>query len=83
MGGSVTQKAVVDWSECGIVEHNARIQGGRPVLRGTRMPVDDIVDNYQAGVEEEEIAEIFEIPLEQVHQVLIYAAQHNVAPRPV
>lgn len=73
----------IDWSECSLVERNPRVQSGRPVLRGTRMPVDDIVDNYQAGVDEAEIAELFAIPMHQVCDVLSYAAQHDGAPRSV
>lgn len=73
----------IDWSGCQIVERNPRIKGGRPVLRGTRMPVEDIVDNYQAGVDEIEIAALFEIPVEQVLEVLSYAAEHVASPHTV
>ena len=73
----------IDWSDCPLVERNPRIQSGRLVLRGTRMPVGDIVDNYQAGVDEAEIAEIFEIPVQLVRDVLTYAAQHDVSARSV
>ena len=73
----------IDWTECSTVERNPRMQSGRPVLRGTRMPVDDIVDNYQTGVDAAEIAAIFELPLETVKDVLIFAAQHDVSPRSV
>ena len=56
-------------------ETNPQVQRGRPLLRGTRMPVDDIVSNYEAGVEPQEIAQLFELPLEQVKQVLAYATK--------
>ena len=83
MEPKITPLAHIDWSECRIVERNPQIKAGRPVLRGTRMPVDDIVDNYQAGVDELEIAQLFEIPVQQVRDVLAYAAEHDVSPRPV
>lgn len=40
--------------------------GGAPVLRGTRMPVDAIVDNLDDGVNIAEIAEQFEIPPDRI-----------------
>jgi uncharacterized protein (DUF433 family) len=68
-------KDKIDWTKCPVVQINPLIHHGRPALRGTRMPVDDIVDNYEAGVEPLEIARLFELPLEQVLQVLTYAAK--------
>jgi hypothetical protein len=34
----------IDWSECALVEVKQGVQSGVPVLRGTRMPVNAIVD---------------------------------------
>jgi uncharacterized protein (DUF433 family) len=51
------------------------------VLRGTRMPVDAIVDNFDYGVSVEEIAEQFEIPADRVEAILNYAKSHRVAHR--
>jgi uncharacterized protein (DUF433 family) len=36
----------IDWSECSLVEVKAGVQTRAPVLRGTRMPVNAIVDNF-------------------------------------
>lgn len=47
----------IDWSECSLVEVNPEVQSGAPVLRGTRMPVNAIVDNFDYGVSVAEIAE--------------------------
>jgi len=68
-------KHKIEWEKCPLVEINPLIHHGRPVLRGTRMPADDIVDNYEAGVEAQEIAQLFELPLEQVLQVIAHAAK--------
>ncbi len=38
-------KETIDWSECPLVEVRPEVQSGAPVLRGTRMPVNAIVDN--------------------------------------
>jgi len=69
----------VDWSECPLVEVKPGVQSGAPVLRGTRMPVNAIVDNFDCGVSAAEIAEQFEIPPEQVEAILTYAKSHRIA----
>ena len=72
-------KEKIDWSQCPLVEIDPEIQSGAPVLRGTRMPVDAIVDNFDYGVSAVEIAEQFEIPLERVEAILTYAKSHRIA----
>jgi uncharacterized protein (DUF433 family) len=47
------------------------------------MPADDIVENWEAGVDEPEIAANFRLPIDQVKAILVYAASHQDAPRPV
>ena len=69
----------IDWSECPLVEVKPTVQSGAPVLRGTRMPVNAIVDNYDYGVSVDEIAEQFEIPAEGVEAVVTYAQSHRIA----
>jgi uncharacterized protein (DUF433 family) len=62
----------MDWSECSLAETRLGVQGGRPVLKGTRMPVDDIV-HWEAGEDELEIAANIRLPVDQVKAVLEYA----------
>ncbi len=69
----------MDWTECPLVEVKPGVQRGRPVLRGTRMPADDIIENWEAGVEESAIADDFGIPIEQVQTILSWAARHQDA----
>jgi len=71
----MTKGEQIDWSQCPLVEVNPRVQSGAPVLRGTRMPVNAIVDNFDYGVSAEEIAEQFEVPPEHVKAILAYANQ--------
>lgn len=71
----------VDWSQCPLVETKPGVQGGSPVLRGTRMPVDAIVDNFEHGISVAEIAEQFEVPEARVLAVIDYAHGHAVAHR--
>ena len=76
-------EVVMDWSDCPLVEVKSGVQRGRPVLKGTRMPADDIVENWEAGVDEPDIAANLRLPIVQVKAILSYAADHQDAPRPV
>jgi uncharacterized protein (DUF433 family) len=69
----------IDWSDCPLVEIKKEVQSGAPVLRGTRMPVDAIVDNYDYGVSVAEISQQFEIRPDQIEAVLAYAKSHRIA----
>jgi uncharacterized protein (DUF433 family) len=69
----------VDWSECPLVEVKPDVQSGAPVLRGTRMPVNAIVDNFDYGVSVTEISGQFELPPDRVEAILPYAKSHRVA----
>jgi uncharacterized protein (DUF433 family) len=75
----MASKEQIDWSECPLVEVKPSVQSGAPVLRGTRMPVNAIVDNFDYGVTVTEIAEQFEIPAERVEAIVTYAKSHRVA----
>jgi uncharacterized protein (DUF433 family) len=69
----------IDWSECPLVEIKQGVQSGAPVLRGTRMPVGPIVDNFDYGVSVLEIAEQFELPPDHIEAIVAYAHSHRVA----
>jgi uncharacterized protein (DUF433 family) len=69
----------IDWSECALVEIKPGVQSGVPVLRGTRMPVEAIVDNLDYGMNIAEIAEQFELKPECVAAIAQYAQSHRVA----
>jgi uncharacterized protein (DUF433 family) len=71
----------IDWSECPLVEVKPGVQSGAPVLRGTRMPVDAIVDNFDYGVSIAEISEQFEILPDRIEAILTYAKSHRIAHR--
>jgi uncharacterized protein (DUF433 family) len=72
-------KQEIDWSECPLVEVKPAVQSGAPVLRGTRMPVNAIVDNFDYGLSAAEIAEQFQVPLDKVEAILVFAKSHRVA----
>jgi uncharacterized protein (DUF433 family) len=69
----------IDWTDCPLVEVKPGVQSGAPVLRDTRMPVNAIVDNFEFGVDVEEIAEQFEVPADRIEAILAYAQSHRVA----
>ena len=66
-------KEKIDWSECPLVEVKPGVQSGAPVLSGTGMPVDAIVDNFDYGLSVDEIASQFEIPPDRIEAILTYA----------
>jgi uncharacterized protein (DUF433 family) len=74
-------KEKIDWFHCPLVESKAGVLSGAPVLRGTRMPVEAILDNFDYGVSVAEIAEQFEIPPDRIEAILTYAKSHRVAHR--
>lgn len=73
----------LDWSKCDLVEVDPSRVSGRPVLKGTRMPVEDIVANYEYGVSVHEISRQFGIDCEIVRDLLTYAERHHALARSV
>jgi uncharacterized protein (DUF433 family) len=78
----MSESVVMGWTDCPLVEINPRKVSGAPILKGTRMPVDAIVENYADGLPADEIAEVFELPPDSVGALLAYAVQRNPALRP-
>ncbi|MFQ5507301.1 MAG: DUF433 domain-containing protein [Planctomycetota bacterium] len=48
---------------------------GKPLIRGTRVAVDEVVGLLASGMSKEEVAAEFSIEIEDVHAALAYAAQ--------
>jgi uncharacterized protein (DUF433 family) len=69
----------IDWPQCPLVEVKSRVQSGAPVLRGTRMPAQAIVDNFSYGLSVDEISEQFDVPLDCIQAILAYAKSYRVA----
>jgi uncharacterized protein (DUF433 family) len=69
----------IDWLQCPLVEIKPGVQGGAPVLRGTRMPVKAIVDNFDYGLSVSEIAQQFELPPDRIEAIVAYAQSQRVA----
>ena len=67
--------AQLDWSQCPAVESIPGKVSGAWVLKGTRMPVQTIFENLEAGLSIKEITEVFDVTEEEVKAVLHFATQ--------
>ncbi len=65
----------LDWSQCPAVESIPGKMSGAWVLKGTRMPVQTIFENLEAGLSVKEITEVFDVTEQEVRAVLHFAAQ--------
>ncbi len=52
-----------------------QVRFGRPVIQGTRVPVELVVDKLAGGMTVEEVAEEYELTREDVFAALAYAAR--------
>jgi uncharacterized protein (DUF433 family) len=76
------KKARVDWCGCSIVETNPRKVSGVPIVKGTRVQADSIVENYEGGSPVTEISENFAIPEATIRELLAFAARQQKHLRP-
>jgi uncharacterized protein (DUF433 family) len=69
----------IDWTNCPDVESVPGRCSGQPVVKGTRLTVDAILNNADAGCSAEEIpTEIFEgVTVDQVRRILAFAARRS------
>lgn len=67
--------AQLDWSQCLAVESIPGKVSGAWVLKGTRMPVQTIFENLEAGLSVKEITEVFDVTEQEVRAVLHFASQ--------
>jgi uncharacterized protein (DUF433 family) len=73
----------LDRSNCPLIEIDPLRVGARPVLKGTRMPVEDIIANYEHGVSISEIATQFQSPSPTIKELLSYVERRHALARPV
>jgi uncharacterized protein (DUF433 family) len=66
--------ANLDWSQCPAVESIPGEASGAWVFRGTRMPVQTVFENLEAGMSVDEITEVFDVMPEEVKAVLHFAS---------
>ena len=54
---------------------------GAWLLKDTRLPVDAVIDNFDAGESPRDIAELFDVPQDKVRAILTHAKRLR-APHP-
>ncbi len=72
--------ANLDWSQCDAVESIPGKVSGAWVFRGTRMPVQTVFDNLEAGMSLSEITDVFDVTPEEVKAVLHFARESLAGP---
>ena len=60
------------------IERRAGVQGGRPVIKGSRFPVSSVVVNHRRGLSAEEILREFpQLSAAEVYDALSYYYDHQ------
>jgi len=74
----------IDWSDCPDVERVPGRVSGRWVVKDSRILVDSVIGNFEAGLSAEEIAdEVFEgLGTERARRIIEYARMHARYPAP-
>jgi uncharacterized protein (DUF433 family) len=71
----------MDWSECAEVERIPGKVSGAWLVKGTRIPVQAVVDNADDFTPEQIAAEIYDgLPVDRARRIIAFARQH--APHP-
>lgn len=72
---------MIDWSHSPDVERIPGKVSGRWLMRGTRIPVDDVLINARDLTPEEIVTEVYEgLEIEPVRRVIAYAREWANAP---
>lgn len=69
------------WTGCEEVEIVAGKMGGSPVVKGTRVIPETILEDYDLGSPIEEIHDNFPtVPVETIRRIITFARQHEPVP---
>jgi uncharacterized protein (DUF433 family) len=72
----------VDWTGFELVERVPGKVSGQPVIRGTRILANQIVEDARLGSSIEEIAENYpSLTIAQIRELLAFARTHQVQPQ--
>ena len=76
-----TRDNYIDWTGCELVEQIPGKVSGRPIVRGTRILADTIVQDAELRPSLEEIHENYpDLPMTAIQQLISYAHSHHVQP---
>ena len=71
----------MDWLECKDIEAIPGKMGGRPVVKGTRIEPETIVQDFDLGAPVEEIHENFPtVPISTIRALIVFARKHQPVP---
>jgi uncharacterized protein (DUF433 family) len=75
---------MIDWSQCRDVERTPGRVSGQWVVKDTRILVQGVIDNADAGLSAEEIGgEIFDgLGVDRARRIIEYARTHAAHPHP-
>jgi len=73
----------IDWTQCDLIERIPGKVSGRPIVRGTRILPDAIVDSYDLGETIDELREGFpSLSVSQIKRLIEFARAQRGRPRP-
>ena len=73
----------IDWTDCELVERIPCKVSGRPLVRGTRILADTIVQDAELGSPVEEIQENYpDLSLTDIQRLISFAHSHRRQPVP-
>ena len=73
----------IDWTACELIEQIPGKVSGRPIVRGTRILPEAIVDSYDLGESIEELQEGFPaLSAAQIKRLIEFAHAQQEQPRP-
>ena len=73
----------IDWTKCELIEQIPGKVSGRPIVRGTRILPDAIVNSYDAGGTLEDIREDYPgLSIPQIQRLIEFAHARRVQPVP-
>jgi uncharacterized protein (DUF433 family) len=77
-----TLDSYIDWTSCELVERVPGKVSGRPIVRGTRILADTIVQGYELGESIEEIQEGYpSLEAWQIKRLIEFARCHRHQPQ--
>jgi uncharacterized protein (DUF433 family) len=77
----MNETAQLVWDECMLVERIPGKMNGQPVIKGTRIRPETIVENFEGGSGLDEIHENYpHLPLSTIRKILEFHRSHQLTP---
>jgi uncharacterized protein (DUF433 family) len=71
----------MDWRGCDLIEQIPGKQDGVPLIKGTRIPADQLVEEYELGSPVDEIAGNYpSVPRDQIQALIAFAEKPKLQP---